>query len=124
MTAAVALRVDRLRYRGLACAIVGECLLRVYAAADGGLPVAVVTELDDNLGPSVTNAIENVHAAVRDGISRAGEPFAFRLVEHYRARGRHPATYDLVGFRIGPLTPRWTHLPHARVEAMIGELPE
>lgn len=58
--------------------------------------LAVVTELDDNPGPSVTNAIENVAAAVERVV---GEPVASEnwiLVEHYPRRKTSRETFDQV----------------------------
>jgi hypothetical protein len=60
-----------------------RCRARVYAS--GGVNVAVATELmEDNGGPSITNAAEFLWAAVTEkfGMSVSSSTF----VEHYRKR--------------------------------------
>jgi hypothetical protein len=80
----------------------GICHVRVYEAP-GELPVVICGELEDNPGNSITNAIENVAAAVQAAFFRDGREF--RLVEHYPysiSGSRDPEcavpTYDLVSF--------------------------
>jgi len=130
----------------------GHCRVRIYAGtgASGHLPTVILTEPNNNDGPSVTNTIEQIAAEVltrylpeQDGL----EP-AFLLVEHYpdrQPRGVHARyhddffgeTFDLVMFerwsprlrsadgRRGMLqsfgTPDWRHIDRQRVEDLIGE---
>jgi hypothetical protein len=124
----------------------GRCRVRIYrpdqpqeATAARDAPVVIVSELRDNPGQSVTNALERIAAEVMDAHRlHMGRPPVF--VEHYEegARGtpadRH--TFDLVTFssyevedlgaymgeqrkRIGE--PSWKPLDRATVEALIGE---
>jgi len=96
----------------------GVCRIRVFAptAASDGLPVVIVTELDSNDGPSVTNTVEQLGAEI---LSRyvpemdGAEP-AFVLVEHYPDSGcrRDPQLgaehFDLVTFAHHAGRPRFT----------------
>ncbi len=123
------------------------CRVRVYPAttASGGLPVVIVTELDSNDGPSVTNTVEQLGAEI---LSRyvpemdGAEP-AFVLVEHYPDSGcrRDPLLgaehFDVVSFahwhprahwqgpRRGMLQrfgePDWRRISRAEVEQLIGQ---
>ncbi len=100
----------------------GRCQVRIFAGteASSGLPVVMVTEPNDNAGPSVTNAMETLapellsrYLPEQDGL----EP-PFVLVEHYPdhqfdAAGaqRHDPflgeTFDLVSFEHWRSRPRW-----------------
>jgi hypothetical protein len=100
----------------------GFCRVRIYAAteASGGLPIVVLTEPNENTGPSVTNTLEQLAAEIlvrylgqQDGL----EP-PFVLVEHYpdrqprgaRARWHDPffgEVFALVTFASWSLRPRW-----------------
>jgi len=67
----------------------GVCRVRVFAAASGGLPVVILSELASNDGPSVTNTVEQLAAEIlsrylpeQDGL----EP-PFVLLEHYPGHG-------------------------------------
>ena len=130
----------------------GACVVRVYAAtqASGGLPVVILTEPNNNPGPSVTNALQRLAAEVvrsylpqQDG----AEPPCV-LVEHYpdrQPRGRAARyhdpffgeTFDLVTFaswrlarRGMPATrlrlehvaaePQWQQVDRAEVERLVG----
>ena len=118
------------------------CRVRLYLpdAAEpgetlGGAPVVIVSELPDNPGTSVTNAIEQIAAKVMDAHSLAmGRAPLF--VEHYppRATGGRDETFDLVVFahheirevmrggiwhkEIG--SPTWYHLSRREVEVLVG----
>lgn len=80
----------------------GRCRLRLFEAER----IAVVTELADNRGPSVTNAIESIAGAIEalvPGVRFADDPASplpasWQLVEHYE-RSCAPHTLDLVRFR-------------------------
>jgi hypothetical protein len=123
----------------------GSCRIRIYRSDD--LPeegsatrdeaVVIVSELPDNRGQSVTNAIERIAAEV---ISAHRLPTPLITVEHYergvRGTPEDPHTFDLVTFstyevedlgtylgeerkRIGE--PSWKPLDRATVEALVGE---
>lgn len=79
----------------------GIARLRVWHAEQ----LAVVTELDDNTGPSVTNAIEAVGVAVEAllGVRFAEHPTLmvpvhWQLAEHYVRSAMGRTTIDLVRF--------------------------
>jgi hypothetical protein len=129
----------------------GRCRVSIFAAtsASGSLPVVILTEPNDNVGPSITNSIEQVAAEVltrylpeQDGL----EPPCV-LIEHYpdrqprgpEARFHDPffgETFDRVTFdrwwpkfhrvsrRAEPLLklgiPDWRHLDRDTVEGLIG----
>jgi hypothetical protein len=103
----------------------GFCRVRVFVGteASGSLPIVVLTEPNENPGPSVTNTIEQLGAEVlarylpeQDGL----EP-PFVLIEHYPdrqprgidARWHDPffdETFDLVTFAHCSPRPRWAGL--------------
>lgn len=131
----------------------GHCRVRIYHAteASGYLPVVIVTNPNDNDGPSVTNTIEQLGAEIlsrylpeQDGL----EP-PFVLIEHYPdrqprgvdARWHDPffaETFDLLTFETWSPRPRWTgskrgmfpsfgtlkwrHISREDVEQLVGEL--
>lgn len=72
------------------------CRLRVWHERH----VAMVTELDDNPGMSVTNAAEDVWTAVSRLLDCELLHPAWTMVEHYAAtpRGWLPARFDVVLF--------------------------
>jgi hypothetical protein len=86
-----------------------RCRLRLYRGAGGGL-VALVTELAENPGPSVTNAVEQVWAA----LARRLDTTRFTMVEHYDAdsfgvEDEDPEeTFDIVSVEAGQ--PGWQPL--------------
>jgi hypothetical protein len=102
------------------------CWLRVYTAIDQ--TVVIATEVEDNPGMSITNAV----AALATEVARR---FAIPLdgltwIEHYPerivegGRLRIPEMLDQVSFMPGPAEcarPEWRHLQKAEVEAMIGQ---
>jgi hypothetical protein len=118
------------------------CRVRLYLpdAAEpgevlGDAPVVIVSELPDNPGTSVTNAIEQIAAEVMDA-HRLAMGRAPVFVEHDppRATGRRDETFDLVVFaryevrevmrggiwhkEIG--SPTWAHLGRREVEVLVG----
>jgi len=114
------------------------CRVRLYmpdeeGEALGDAPVAIVSELADNPGTSVTNAIEQLTAEVMDVHGLGRVPV---FVEHYppEATGGREETFDLVVFahhevrevlrgglwrkEIGP--PTWKPLGRRAVEVLVG----
>lgn len=98
-----------------------RCRLRLFAEP-GSLPVAVVTELAENPGASITNAAESIWRA----LARRLDTSNFALVEHYGpesyADGPEGETFDLVTVREG--VPNWFHLPAFSVEEAVLEARE
>jgi hypothetical protein len=118
------------------------CRVRLYwpgvaepGEAFGDAPVVIVSELPDNPGTSITNAIEQIAAEVMDAhLLAMGRAPVF--VEHYppRATGGRDETFDLVVFahyevrevirggiwhkEIG--SPTWSHLSRRQVEVLVG----
>ncbi len=116
------------------------CRLRLYLPDEedkilDGAPVVIVSELPDNPGTSVTNAIEQIAAEVIDAHSLALERVPV-FVEHYppEATGRGEETFDLVVFghhevreivrggvwrkEVG--SPTWKPLDRRAVELLLG----
>ncbi len=118
------------------------CRVRLYLPDEEGLalgdsPVVVVSELPDNPGTSITNAIEQIAAEVMDahGFALGRVPV---FVEHYppEATGGRDETFDLVVFghhevrqimrggiwrkEIGP--PTWKPLERRAVEVLVGTM--
>jgi hypothetical protein len=81
-----------------------RCRLRLYRCPDG-TPLAVVTELAENRGHSVSNAAEHVWRALALRLDTT----RFVLVEHYGPEsyeaGRKGETFDVVTIENGQ--PRW-----------------
>lgn len=87
--------VDReLNYRSRWIRPTGRCRLRAWHDEQ----IAVVTELADNPGASVTNASEDVAAAVEAAVGGRIESGGWMLVEHYPPDGRRGATFAVVHF--------------------------
>lgn len=80
----------------------GRCRLRIWHAEK----VALVTELDGNPGPSITNAAEQVTAAVLDVLD--GLPYT--IVEHYEASLCLPHRLQVVHYKRGSVA-TWMPLP-------------
>lgn len=94
------------------------CRLRVYRPA-GGSPVAMVTELACNRGPSITNAAAWVWRAV----AKLLDTTAFDLVEHYGpesfADGSEPDHYAIV--KLDARTrPAWRRVSTAELHQLAG----
>jgi hypothetical protein len=118
----------------------GRCRVRVYepveADRESGSFVVILTELPDNPGMSVTNAAEEIAAAVVTANALPSSRTVF--IEHYEtgARGTpsDPHTFDLITFshddpepvlRAGRWSvelgePSWSALDRASVETLIG----
>ena len=83
----------------------------------------IVTELADNPGPSITNSIEAIAEVIEQELLH-WPLIAYRLVEHYPARGYLPETFDLVELTRAPdqisrwVNPRWTHLELGLVDEL------
>lgn len=118
------LRIDRqFGYRHkLPCRTDAVCRIRIYVSEHWTAVIA--TELDVNEGPSITNSIEDLAAAVADHFCLDAK--RLMLIEHYR---RHSTTvsamddyHHLVEFA-GPgfSGPKWTRLTAAELEAITGE---
>ena len=115
----------------------GRCRVRIFEPDDERDSfVVVLTEPPDNPGMSVTNAAEEIAAAVV--LANALPTSRTFFIEHYEdgARGTpsDPATFDLLAFsaddpepvlragewRIELGEPSWQALDRATVEALIG----
>lgn len=113
------------------------CRVRLYMPDEeveslGDAPVAIVSELADNPGTSVTNAIEQLAAEIMDAHDLLRVPV---FVEHYppEATGGREETFDLVVFahhevrdvlrggvwrkEVGP--PTWKSLDRRAVEVLV-----
>ena len=114
----------------------GRCRVRIYEPRERDSFVVILTEPPDNPGMSVTNAAEEIAAAV---VKQNALPTSRTVfVEHYEtgARGskEDPHTFDLITFsptdpepvfRAGRWTmelgePSWLPLDRASVERLIG----
>jgi hypothetical protein len=127
----------------------GFCDVRVFepTEASGGLPIVMLTEPNDNDGPSVTNTVEQIAAEVLTRYTPEQDGFEppFVLVEHYpdrQPRGKDARwhdpffseTFDLVTFenwhlrrrvvrdrrlRLSFGTPDWKRVHRAEVEYLV-----
>lgn len=119
---------DFLGLGGCACC----CRARVFGA--GAAPVVVLTELADNPGTSVTNAVESLAAQFCECYELDGADVVW--VEHYpdaRAQGERDASaeerfaavnFNSIEARAGGWRfhgPRWAPMTRARVEALSGQ---
>ena len=104
-----------------------RCYLQVYYQSGEPL-IAVATELPDNDGTSVTNAIERIADLIREQFRVAHEDLI--VIEHYLERGHvggraeYSELFSRVQFKLrGGLYrhARWTHLARAELEALIGQ---
>ena len=112
--------------------IEGHCRLRLYN--NDGKKVVVVSEEPDNMGPSVTNAIEIIAAIAiaRYGLDENNSIF----IEHYpkEERVRSEESFDLVEFHgtkadvfvsgekfTGLGNPDWKPLGKEKAEELCGE---
>lgn len=93
--------------------IEGRCRLQVHRHE--GQTIAIVTELHDNPGMSVTNAAEWLLPALAQ---RYGLPDDTVWIEHYERLHGEPDTYDLVQLAGG--SPSWQRLTLEQVERLIG----
>lgn len=113
------------------------CRVRLYMPsgedeAFGDAPVVIVSEIANNPGISVTNAIEQMAAEVMNALTPTSVPV---LVEHYppEATGGSEETFDLVVFaheeiwevmrggirRTGLGPPTWKPLDRRAVEILV-----
>ena len=94
-----------------------HCRVRVNVSDDSA--TAVATELmEDNGGPSITNAAEWAWATIVEkfGVKLLGTTF----VEHYRKR--EGETFDIVTFERKRLEgPKWSRISRQVLEEVIGE---
>jgi hypothetical protein len=94
----------------------GACRIRVYDTPKG--PLVLMSEVQGNPGPSVTNAAEFI---VKQVSGRLGLKEAI-FVEHYDGNsydtGRDAIDFDLVTINDG--TPNWKHLRAEDMEELIG----
>ena len=68
------------------------CRLRLFNAASMNKVTAVVTEIDDNTGTSVTNSAASLANEICERFDI--EPSRFILIEHYAAERGERATFD------------------------------
>jgi hypothetical protein len=128
---------QRFPYPGFPGGSWGACRLRTFEPDDGEdewRPVVVATELDDNPGPSVTNAVEQLAGeAWRKLFPTLPAPPV--VVEHYQrgrysARSAQPAAFAMP--RLEPIgaaylvrlvrpEPCWVHLSVQDVAALLGQ---
>lgn len=107
----------RLRYTPRWTIAEGECRLRIWFDER----IVLVTELEDNPGASVTNAIEVIAEAVERVIDQPIDRFL--LVEHYERTAMRGSTYDRVSFsgRLSDRTlvgPAWAPLTPATAKIL------
>ncbi len=105
-----------------------RCYLQVYYQ-DGEPLVAIATELPDNDGTSVTNAIERIAGVIREQFRVAHEDLI--MIEHQLPRSTYrdgrldlPEEFSRVRFLIrgGQFRrPQWSHVLRAALEALIGQ---
>ena len=116
------------------------CRVRLYVPEEEDKtldddPAVIISELPDNPGTSVTNAVEQIAAEVMDAHSLALECVPV-FVEHYplEATARGEETFDLVDFghhevrevvrggvwRKGIGSPTWKSLDRRAVEVLLG----
>jgi len=100
------------RYKPFGSGIEARCRLQVHRHE--GQTVAIVTELPDNPGMSVTNAAEWLLPALAQ---QYGLPDDTVWIEHYE-RLHEPDTYDLVTLK--GRSPSWRRLALEQVERLIG----
>ena len=114
------------------------CRVRLYMPAEadetlGDAPVVIVSELANNPGTSVTNAIEQIAAEVMDALTPTSVPV---FVEHYptESTGGSEETLDLVVFAHDEVrdvmrggiwrkelgSPTWKPLGRLAVEVLVG----
>ena len=114
------------------------CRVRLYMPSEegealGDAPVVIVSELANNPGTSVTNAIEQIAAEVMVTLTPTRVPV---FVEHYppEATGGREETFDLVFFAHDEVrevlrggiwrkelgSPTWKSLDRRAVEVLVG----
>ena len=105
----------------------GVC--RVRAFSFGGAPVVILTELAENSGPSVTNALEALCAQLCDALGLDANDAVW--IEHYGAAPADGLPERFAAVNFGSIVwrgtwqmraPRWSALSRAQVEALTGAL--
>ena len=98
------------------------CDVRIYEGGSyGRLRVAILTELPDNTGMSVTNACEDI--ATELVRLRGLTPGYTIWIEHYPDR-HHPESFDLITFEWKggvARSPDWRRVSREWVEQLVGE---
>jgi hypothetical protein len=99
-----------------------RCRLRIFALGPDRPLVALVTELRDNPGTSVTNRAEVLAGLVTREYSI--DPDVMCWIEHYPT-GHFPETFKRVEFQSGSRPgelerPAWSLMTRAAVERLIG----
>ena len=117
-------------------ALRGRCLLRAYEDGGNASGVIILTELADNPGTSVTNAIEKVVPLAHQLVcEKTGIPLAhvqkFTILDHVSDRQglakvvkRRPDTFARVTFQDPqgrPLQPAWDFISAEEVNKLTGE---
>jgi hypothetical protein len=100
-----------------------RCRLRLYRL-ESGVTVAIVSELSDNPGTSITNYAAELATLVRGQFLERGQGLLW--VEHYPGEGRDLGreTFDRVTFRWDGRSyddPEWHPSSRADIERLIGE---
>ena len=93
----------------------GMCRVRIFVLA-ASRPVVLLTDLDTNIGPSVTNAVEFI---IRALIRRGHATSIFRFIEHYERDAPRMATFDEV-FILSNGAPSWTPLTFEQAVEILG----
>jgi hypothetical protein len=103
---------------------VTRCRLRVFQSP-ATTPIVIVSELEDNPGPSITGAIEALCSAVWKKLNRPSEMI---WIEHYRVKledGEVVETFDRVSFSISDSGARcemtWDCVPLETLEQILGQ---
>jgi hypothetical protein len=126
-------RDERFTYRGYH-GRPAECWLRLYVEPDQR-PVAIVTELPDNPGASVTNRAEHLATVVATlaDVEFHADGGAIVWIEHYPGDPRYPKPDTPHGEHFSRVrfegydgygtfhTPHWSFIRKAAVEDLIGQ---
>lgn len=112
-----------------------RCRVRIYSVQSDpqskfkhslhmGDKVVILTQLEGDVGTSVTNASEIIANLVSD--EHALEPLRTVWIEHYNYPG-HTETFDRVTYELGLLlqykSAKWNHITREIVADLIGEQP-
>jgi len=99
----------------------GKCQVQLFRPSSGH-SVLVATELPDNPGPSITNAVEQAFYAACVRLSVLPEKAIW--IEHYLGDDLREDTFDLVQFELdsegAPFSPKWSPLGLAEALKMTG----
>jgi hypothetical protein len=94
-----------------------RCHLRIYRHPDRPV-VVVATELTENRGTSITNALPDLAKRVCSAFDI--DPYTLLWVEHYPAEPPCPETLERVEFA-GGREPAWEAMSRSRLEVLTGE---